>query len=54
MWVLKKLTESKVWNKKTNLKQKIPAHARVQNPINTEIIAQLKAPQMFKLNWLIV
>lgn len=34
----------------------VPAHAKYhyKNPINTEIIAQLKAPQMLKLNWLIV
>lgn len=48
MWVLKhRVTPNKSQTIfKKCLNKIVPTHAKIQNTINTEIIAQLKAPHM--------
>lgn len=49
MWVFKEQSNAKSKQNKFSFKclnKNVPAHAKIQNPINTEIIAQLKAPHM--------
>lgn len=53
MWVFQKKKKNSLKRKfkvkqffKKSLNNNVPAHAKIQNTINREIIAQLKAPHM--------